>query len=565
MQPRLSRLNRRCHAKSFSQCLFIFSLLFFSLSTQAQPQSILLTGHDLTIENVVAVARQHVAVVVDSKALTQVEKSHQLLLLAAAQDIPVYGLNRGVGLNKDKTIFKGSVLTPTARKLSEQFNLQDLHATSAAIGAPAAHDVVRAAMLARLNTLLLGNAGVQPQVITMFVDFLNKDITPVFPSGGSMGEADITILSHIGLAMTGEGEVFYKHKRMSASSALKLAGLQPLHPYAKDALSIFSSNAYTAGMGALVTYDLEKLLNKYDLLVSLSLEGLNGNIAPFLEPVHAIRPYPGQGFSAQQILNNLHGSYLFELSKNRALQDPLSFRTASQVNGAVRDILQVLKQNLTIQLNSSDDNPAVILGISPSKNATPQEKAYYVNNKELAGAIIPTANFEPISWVLNFEELNIALSHLSANSVQRTIKLSGTHFTHLSRFLSPDETTIAFGAIQKPLLYLNTIIQQNSIPVSVISYPVAGEIEDTATNSLLVVMHTHKIIHNLYQVMGFELIHASQAVDLRKIQTPDLKLGDKTAVFFADFRKQVTFLQHDRILTPDIEKAHQFICTYPSP
>ena len=396
----------------------------------------------------------------------------------------------------------------------------------------------------------------------MFVNFLNKGITPVFPSGGSIGEADITILAHIGLAMTGEGEVLFRNKKMLASSALKLSGLEPLHPYAKDALAIFSSNAYTAGMGALTVYDLHHLLDKYDLLASLSLEGLNGNIAPFLGPVQAIRPYKGQELSAHNVLHNLQGSYLFDVSKARALQDPLSFRTESQVNGAARNIMKVLQHNLAIQLNSSDDNPAVILDVTPNKDAGAQEKAYYVSNNQLTGAVIPTANFEPIPWVLNFEELNIALSHLSASSTQRTIKLSTEHFTLLSRFLSPDDSTIAFGAIQKPLLYLNTSIYQLSTPVSAISYPIAGEIEDTATNSLLVVQHTRQIMDALYQVMGFELLHASQAIDLRKLQIPDLKLGIETSKLFAEFRKKVSFLNQDRALTPDINKSYLFISGY---
>lgn len=550
-------------AKSvFIFVLFVSFTSFTYADNENQQQVIILTGHDLTISDLVKVARKNVPVKIDENALKRIENSHRLLLLAAEKNMPVYGLNRGVGLNKDKTIFQGSVLTSEARLSSEQFNMRDLHATSAAVGSPAAPEVVRAAMLARLNTLLYGNAGVQPAVVNMFADFLNKGITPIFPSGGSMGEADITILAHIGLAMTGEGDVWFNHKRMSASDALKLAGLTPLRPYAKDALSIFSSNAYAAGMGALVVYDLQKLVDKYDLLTALSLEGLNGNIAPFLKPAQAIRPYVGQGVSAQQVINDLQGSYLFDVSKDRALQDPLSFRTESQVNGAVRDILQVLEHNLTIQLNSSDDNPAVILGVSPPKNAGSQELAYYVSNNQLSGAVIPTANFEPIPWVLNFEELNIALSHLSAISAQRKVRLSTDHFSHLSRFLAPDNSTLAFSAIQKPLMYLNTKIQHLSVPVSAISYPVAGEIEDTATNSLLVVQHSKKIMDALYQVMGFELMHASQAIDLRKKLSPDLKLGATTSKFYADFRKYVPFLSQDRALTPDIETANRFISGY---
>ncbi|MBA3662302.1 MAG: aromatic amino acid lyase [Gammaproteobacteria bacterium] len=549
-----------------SKILFIsFFLCTTHLAYSYNPapiQPFILNGKNLTIEKVVQVAKQNALIQIEAEALDKVKRSHQLLLLAAEKELPIYGLNRGVGLNKDKIIFKGNVITSLARQESETFNMNDLYATSAAIGPDAPREVVRAAMLARLNTLLLGNAGVQPTVVEMFAAFLNNDITPIFPSGGSIGEADITILAHIGLAMTGKGDVLYKGKRMSAIKALKQAGLQPLHLYAKDALSIFSSNAYTAGMATLTIDEVEKLIDKYDLLVALSLEGINGNIAPLLEVVHVIRPYPGQGISAKNIIDYLQRSYLLDRSPKRALQDPLSFRTASQVSGATRDVLKDLKQDLTLQLNSSDDNPAVVIDIIPDSNASSQEKAFYISNGTLSGAVIPTANFEPISWVLNIERLNIALGHMSASATQRIIKLGSFCVNQLSRFLSPDQATIAFAAIQKPILYLNTDIQQQTIPVSTISYPVAGEIEDTATNSLLVVEHLNKIVNELYQIMGFELIHASQAIELRKLQIPGLILGKATTALYFRFRTIVPFLQKDRELTPDIKKAYEFISKY---
>lgn len=562
-------LKRFKSLPSISSKLWIIAVCAMICAAQADNHIsghvVRMNGHALTIEDVVSVARDNAFVSVDPHAMQIVKRSHELLLLVAAKNMPVYGLNRGVGLNKDKTIFAGNVLTPEARKESEQFNLNDIFATSAGVGPIASREVVRAAMVARLNTLLLGHAGAQPAVIQMFVDFLNHDITPLFPSGGSIGEADITILAHIGLAMTGRGDVLYHGQRMPALAAMQKAHLAPLHLYAKDALSIFSSNAFTAGMAALDVYDVERLLNKYDLLVALSLEGINGNIAPFLEPVRMIRPYSGQNIAAANVMRNLEGSYLLQVSDKRALQDPLSFRTASQVSGAARETLATLRNDLTIQLNSSDDNPAVILDVKPLQTASTQERSYFVDDGKLYGAIIPTANFEPIAWVLDIEKMNIALGHMSASSTQRIVKLGSFCVNQLSRFLSPDQATIAFAAIQKPIMYLNTDIQQQSIPVSTISYPVAGDIEDTATNSLLVVQHFDKIIEDLYQIMGFELLHASQALDLKKIQTPSLPFGKATTKLFVDYRKSVLFLQKDRELTPDIKKSYEFIRGYNVP
>ena len=542
-----------------TRILLILSLLILQVAFASQA-AITLNGHDLTIEQLVQIASQHTRVVISQQARNHVIRSHQLVLLAASKNIPVYGLNRGVGLNKDRAIFQGDVLMPKARRASEKFNMNDIYATSAAVGPIAKIDVVRAAMGARLNALLLGNSGIQVDIVDMLAAFLNDDITPIFPSRGSIGEADITILAHLGLAVMGQGKVSYHGQIMPASQALKLAGLKPVHLYAKDALALFSSNAYTAGLAALNYFETEKLINLYELIFSLSLEAIDGNIAPLLVSVHTIRPYPNMIVSANNIRRYLAGSYLNKISTKRALQDPLSFRTASQVSGATRAALADLKRDLTLQLNSSDDNPAVILDIRPTNNE--QEKTYYVAKGKLYGAVIPTANFEPIPWVLDVEKLNIALGHMSASATQRIVKLSSICINKLSRFLAPNKETIAFAAIQKPIMFLNTEIQQRTIPVSTISYPVAGGIEDTATNSLLVVENMKTIVDNLYQIMGFELLHASQAISLKKQRAPKLRLGKSTSVLYEKFRETVPFLHKDRALTPDIDKSNRFVRRY---
>lgn len=545
---------------------FRILLLYFVFGTTvfADSSPVVLNGHQLTIAEVVSVASHHAKVAVDASAMTQVERSHALLLLAAKKDMPVYGLNRGVGLNKDKVIFHGDALSEDALRQSEQFNLNDIYATSAGIGPRASRDVIRAAMLVRLNTLLLGHSGVQPAVITMLVNLLNDDLTPVLPSEGSIGEADITILAHLALAMTGRGDITNANgKIIPASVALKDAGLTPLHLYGKDALSIFSSNAYTAGKLVLAVSRVEVLLDRYDALTALSLEGINGNIAPHLSVVNGVRPFEGQMISASNVMKALSGSYLLKTSPNRALQDPLSFRTESQINGAARDAFKQLNLDLLTQINSADDNPTIILDVKAANNASLQEKSYYFSEGSLYGAVIPTANFEPISWVLDAEKLNIALGHLSAASTQRIVKLGSYCINQISRFLSPDQATIAFAAIQKPIMYLNTQTQQEIIPVSTLSYPVAGDMEDTATNSLLVVNRLDKIIDNLYETMAFELLHASQAVDLKRRDDPSLALGVETSRLQHDFRSHVPFLAKDRELTPDIQKAIIFIQHYP--
>jgi histidine ammonia-lyase len=467
-----------------------------------------------------------------------------------------------VGLNKDVVLFRGDTLNPEARRASEQFNKNLLRSHSAGVGPELNEETVRATLLARLNTMLFGATGCHPDVVALYLEFLNRGIHPVLPSRGSAGVADITILPHIGLAMMGEGEVIFKGKRMSASEALKEAGLKPIAPFAKDALSILSSNAYAAGRAALVIHDVERLLEVADLVYSLSLEGLNGNMAPLLPPAQRVRPYTGQGETARRIRESLEGSYLWQPHDDRTLQDPLSFRDFSQVHGAVRDVLAFLKGQVTIQLNSSDDNPAVILDSAPEEGRAEQTLRYHVQSEKVSGMVVPTANFEPMAWVLGFEAVGIALSHVSNMSCYRLIKLDTSTFTKLPRFLSPENSTYGLGILENTSTSLNAEIRHLSNPVSADYFARAGEIEDRATNSALVVDHVARIIDNLYYILGMELFHAAQAVDLRRRASPHLALGRATKAIYEAYRKAVPFLDKDRNLSIDIERSHNFLLAW---
>jgi len=518
-----------------------------------------LDGRSLTADGVVAVARGGASVSVRKAVMARVQRSFDLLFEAAREDKPIYGLTRGVGENKDKTIFKGGEIDAEARRLSEQFNANLLRVQATAFGEPAAKAVVRAAMAIRLNAMLIGHTGVQPQVVRGLRDFLNRGITPVVPRKGTVGEADIDILAHVGLALMGEGKVTYRGKTTSAAAAIRDAGLKPIVPFAKDALSIFSSNAYSAAIATLAAHDAAHLLDRARKVFSLSLEGLNGNVAPFLAAVQNARALPGQARAAAAIRRDLSGSYLWSLSSTRALQDPLSYRTFSHVLGSAGAVLDRVTGQLRVQVNSSDDNPIVLLDVTPPAGATAQERSYYVDGHGIRGAVIPTSNFEPLSWVVQLESLLDALAHLSGTSVQRMLRLATPEFTHLSRFLTADADSIGFAAIQKIPADLDAENRRLASPVSLDVTPVAGDIEDTATNAAAAATNAAAMVDNDFAIYGVELMHAAQAVDLRRREQPGLALGLRTGPFLDAYRRVVPFLDRDRFLSPDVARSAAFL------
>lgn len=487
---------------------------------------ILLTGHDLTIKYIVQVARECVGVDICPQAFSKVEKARDLVMEWLVSERSVYGLNRGVGGNKDRVI--------SLQQMNE-FNRNIILSHCVATGNELIEEEVRVIMLTRLNSFLLGYTGIQPDVVLLLKNFLNYRIHPVIPSKGSVGESDLAYLAHVGLALIGEGEVVFQGERMATTEALQRTGLQAVTLGPKDGLSIISSNSLSAGKGAMVIQGITDLLEMADMIYALSLEGFQGNVSVLDQAVNKAKSFPGQIATAMMVKNHLHNSGLWTEKRPDIVQDPLSFRSACHVHGAVRDALQYVSKFVHLQLNSSDDNPSILLDEQ---------------------RIVSSANFEVTTWVLGFEMLGIALSHLSKISCYRSIKLSTPHFTKLTKFLTPEEGVyIGFGTIQKTITALDAEIRHLSNPATNDFFSIAFDMEDHATNAPYVVHKTAKILDHLYTILGIEVLHAAQAIDLRE----DVQLGEGTSHIYQIVRSVVPFLDRDRNLSVDIKKIKELL------
>ncbi|UXT42195.1 aromatic amino acid lyase [Agrobacterium tumefaciens] len=516
-------------------------------------------GQNLTVEQVVGLARDDSAkITLTESAGKRIAEGFDLVMEAALQGKAVYGLTVGVGWNKDRPVFAMKdgkrVLDDDLLKLSRAFNSTSLRAHGAGVGEPMAVEAVRAGMAIRLNQIATGRTGVQSAVAEMYRQFLEQGITPVVPSRGSVGEADITLASHIGLAMVGEGEVFMKGNRIPAARALAEAGIAPLEPVGKDFLSILSTNALIAGQAALLAHDTAGYLEKEAVVFGLALEGFNGNVAPFLAATNELRPFAENTSGALMVRSALDGSYLWSPAKDRALQDPLSYRTMAYVLGGAEIATQDLTKALEIQINHSDDNPGVVAGASDDK-ASGQVSQYFIEG-EVSGAIYPSAGFEMLPVASRVETLNTALVRLSQAITMQTIRFENPDLTHLSRFLAAETNQgHAFGAIQKPLVALLAENQQIGAQAPIGSIAMAGNIEDLDSHAPLSVANLSRILDNLYWMSSIQLLHAAQAVDLRKPR----QLGAGTKALFEDYRRTVPFVAVDRIYTNDFSTGYRFL------
>ena len=516
--------------------------------------AVVLDGRSLTAEDVARVARDPgVTVEIAPEAAARVAAGFDVVMEAAVGSTPVYGLNVGVGWNNDHPVFKEvggrRVIDDELLALSRRFNLTSLRAHGGGIGPDMPAEAVRAGMLIRLNTLLSGIPGAQPAVADTYRAFLDRDVTPVVPSRGSVGEADITLASHIGLAMVGEWFAEYQGRRLPAKEALALAGITPLAPVGKDFLAIISTNALTSGQAALLARDARAYLDRAIVVFALSLEGFNGNIAPFLAETTEIRPFPGMVEAAARIRAALEGSYLWQPIEGRALQDPLSFRTAAYALGNTLEASAELDTALAVQINHTDDNPAAVAGPwHPAEADSGQIERYRVDGA-VEGALYPTANFEMLPVAIRLEHLTEALARLSQNIVMQTIRFENPGKTHQAAALPR-------GADQRgPRLRRHAEAAGRALRrepparhARLARHVRHRRHHEHASNAPLAVANLDRVLDNMYQLSSIQLLHAAQAIDLRRRNA----LGRSTRALLAAYRARIPFVTEDRVYTGDI-------------
>jgi histidine ammonia-lyase len=539
--------------------LFLCAVVVARADTVRRP--LLLSGEALSVADIMEVARQGRPVEIAPKARARVASSFEVVLAAARAHVPVYGLTTGVGWNKDKDALKAEgaapgALDPDLMAASQRFNLGTLQAHAAGVGEPLPDDVVRAAMVVRLNLLLTGDGGVQPAVVDQYVAFLNRNITPVVPGRGSVGEADILQSAHIGLALAGEWQVRYAGAITPAAQALQAAGLKPVALVGKDFLAIIGDNSLTVAESLLAVHTARSWLEHEITVFALSLEGLNGNVAPFLDVAVAAHPTPGFSVVASRLRATLAGSDLWNVTADhRALQDPLSFRTMAIVLGNAWEALEAAEAEVLFTANHSGDNPLVVTDNNSLASQGTQVAQYLVPGVPHA-AIVPTANFEALPMVAALERASLALGHASESITQSVLRFENPNLTGLPRFLTaPDNPGHGFGAVQKAVASLNSEIRSLAMPVSLESTVLAGNIEDIGSSAPLTVRRLSELIEDLYPLTSLQLLHAAQAVELRK----GFHLGTGTRALLQGYRARVPFVDQDRILTGDIEVGAQYL------
>lgn len=494
-----------------------------------------ISGNDLTLEAVREVAVERRPVLLAPDAREAVNRARAVVDEIVAGNKVAYAITTGVGKLSDVRIAGDQI-----REL--QVNLVRSHAVG--VGNPLTSAETRAMMLLRANSLAKGHSGVRAIVIDTLCEMLNRGVTPVVPSQGSVGASgDLAPLAHLALALIGEGECFDEKKApISSADALKRAQIKPLVLESKETISLINGTQAMLSVGTLALLAAETLVDTADALGGLSCDALKGTDAAFDERIHSARPHSGQIKSAANLRHMLEGSQIRESHRTCGrVQDAYSLRCIPQVHGAVRDTLGHCRSVFEIEANSAVDNPLVFI----------------TNPNDAEGDVISGGNFhgEPLAFALDF--LAIALSALAGISERRIERLVNPALSEgLPPFLAPGAgLNSGFMMLQ---VTAAALVSENKVlahPASVDSITTSGNKEDYVSMGMTAALKLRRIVENTRNVLAIEAMAVAQALDF----LAPLKSSKRGEQAHALIRAVCPTMQHDRIMYPDVARLSDLI------
>jgi histidine ammonia-lyase len=440
-----------------------------------------------------------------------------------------YGINTGFGKLAKTRI-------PDAQLEQLQRNLILSH--SVGIGEPMSDATVRLVMLMKAASLARGHSGVRPIVIDTLLALINAGIVPRIPVKGSVGASgDLAPLSHMTLALMGEGEVRLDGQWLPAAEALAQTGIAPLVLAAKEGLALINGTQVSTALTLHGLFMAERLLEAGTVTGALCVDAAKGSDAPFDPRIHAARGQPGQIAVAAVSRALLAGSQirLSHLDNDERVQDPYSLRCQPQVMGACRDLIAQAARTLLIEANAVTDNPLVFTD---------------------TGEVLSGGNFhaEPVAFAA--DTLALAISEIGALSERRIALLIDSTLSGLPPFLVQNPgLDSGFMIAHVTAAALASENKSMAHPASVDSLPTSANQEDHVSMATYAGRRLAEMADNTATILGIEWLAAAQGVDFHR----PLATSPRLAHAYATLRAQVPFYERDRLFAPDIEAARRLV------
>ena len=471
---------------------------------------------------------------INSRSKARVQKAAAIVRRAANGDQGVYGVNTGFGKLASTRI---------AAKQTAQLQRNLILSHCCGVGRPLGEDIVRLIIVLKMLSLGRGASGVSWQLIEQLQAFLDHDIIPVIPEQGSVGASgDLAPLAHLTAVMIGEGSAVCNGKVLTASTALKKAGLKPITLGPKEGLGMINGTQVSTALALAGLFDAWRLSQSALITGALASDALMASTAPFRAEIHNLRGLPGQIEAGKTLRALLNGSQIRESHRedDERVQDPYCLRCQPQVMGAAIDLLRQAAQTLEIEANAVTDNPLVIIGNGRDK-----------------GEILSGGNFhaEPVAFAA--DQCALAISEIGSISERRIATLVDPALNYgLPAFLSPSPgLNSGFMIAEVTAAALMSENKQKASPCSIDSTPTSANQEDHVSMACHGARRLIEMNQNLANIIGIELLTASQGIHFRK----PLMTSKTLKTVIKRLRKTVPVLADDRYMADDLKNSGRLI------
>ncbi len=481
--------------------------------------SVILTGSNLSIEDIVAVARRGELVELHPDAQARIVRCRGFIEQRIAAGEIMYGVNTGIGELANVRLDDDQV---------QDFQKYLVYNHAAGIGDAAPVEHVRGAMLLRANVHSNGHSGCRPEITATLLAMLNKQVTPFVCEKGSVGACgDLSPMSQIALCMMGEGDCFIDGVKMPTSEAFRKAAIPVPGLEARDGLATINGSNLLNAIGILTLHDAERWLKTADIAAAMSLEALKANMKPYDTRLHELRGFRGAVACAANLRKVMEGSDLMTGKEKVKVQDAYSMRSTPQIHGAARDQLRWTREQLETEANGVGDNPI------------------FLPDDEL---VLTGANFQGTPVSMPIDHMGGAIAMVSALSERRLNRLTNPALSEgLPAFLTKGAGMFSGLMLSQYTADMQVVEQKIlSTPAYHQSIPAAADQEDFVSMGMNSSLKTRQIVSVAHGVLGIELFAAAQALDFR-----DYEFGGGTQAAHKVIREHVEFLDVDRPLYKD--------------
>ncbi|AUP79607.1 HAL/PAL/TAL family ammonia-lyase [Flavivirga eckloniae] len=499
----------------------------------------------LGIEEFYKIIFENNPIEIDNTVFETIENSFNFLK-TFSENKTIYGVNTGFGPMAQYKI-------DDVDRIKLQYNLIRSHASGT--GNIIAPQYVKAAMLARLNTLSLGNSGVHKSVIELMTTLINRDIIPlIYEHGGVGASGDLVQLAHLALVLIGEGEVFYKNELRPTKEVFEIENLKPITVALREGLALMNGTSVMTGIGIVNTINTRRLLNWVVLCSSAINEIVQAYDDHLSFELNQTKKHKGQREVAKQMRSYLSDSKLtrkreeFLYNKNpevtvfeEKVQEYYSLRCVPQILGPVLDTLNNIERILIEEINSANDNPIVNVEeqhVYHGGNFHGDYVSLEMDKLKLVVTKMSMLAERQLNYLLNPNLNNILPAFVNLGKLGLNFGMQGVQFTATS-------TTAENQMLSNPM-YVHSIPNNND----------NQDIVSMGTNAALI---TKKVIENAFEVVAIEMITIVQAIEYLKKQD---EISTKTKRMYDVVRNLVPIFTEDIVMYPYVNKVKDFIMNH---